>query len=181
MSSSDPVHKPLKVKLDYVTFRMDVVNELAKSVASTVYEKEVGLSLRDLRLMRFIATRPGLTVTQLVEQTHLEKTLTSKSVADLVRRGLVVRAIGETDARQTNLFVTKEGARRVKAADTVGCQMEARMMSVISESDAEVFRRCLEALYTVHSDTQKIYELYQPPWADDATGRPHFKSAKEQA
>src|SRR5690606_3710470 len=114
MTTPRAIREPLDVKLDYVTFRMDVVNELAKAVASTVYEEEVGLSLRELRLMRFIARYPGLTVTRLIEQTHLEKTLTSKTLAGLVRRGLVVRTICGIDARQTNLYLTSEGARLVK-------------------------------------------------------------------
>jgi len=163
MAAHHSINDPVNVKLDYVTFKMDVVNERAKSVASTVYEKEVGLSLRELRLMRFIATQPGLTITRLIELAHIEKTLTSKSVAGLVRRGLVLRAIGEIDARQINLYLTAEGIRRVEAADTLGQKMEVGMMSVLSESEAAAFRRCLELLYDAHSDAQKITETYLEP------------------
>jgi len=146
MTSPAPITTPLEIKLDYITFMMDVVNERAKAIASAVYEKEVGLSLRELRLMRFIATQPGLTISRLIQQTHLEKTLASKAIAGLTRRGLVLRAISKSDARQINLYLTHEGAARVNAADSIGQRMEKAMMSGVSEADLAIFKRCLETI-----------------------------------
>jgi DNA-binding MarR family transcriptional regulator len=160
--------KPLQVKLDYFTFRMDVVGERAKEVASTVYERAVGLSLRELRLMRFIATQPGLTLTRLIEQTHIEKTLTSKAITQLVQRGLVLRAIGEADARQINLYLTGEGAVLVKKADVIGQNMEAVMMRRIPEADVAVFRRCLEMLDEASDEMSGMTENFLKPARQEA-------------
>ena len=152
--------EPIDIKLDYVTFKIDVVNERAKAIASQVYEQMVGLSLRELRLMRFIATQPGLTVTRLIEQTHIEKTLTSKSLASLVSRKLVLRAIDPKDARQTNLYLTNQGSTKVKAADRIGRQMEANMMSVLSEAEIETLKLCMEKLYALHEDAQSATNTF---------------------
>lgn len=159
--------KPIDIKLDYVTFKIDVVNDRAKEIASEVYQQKVGLSLRELRLMRFIATEPGLTVSKLVEHTHIEKTLTSKSLATLVRRKLVLRAIDPNDARQTNLYLTAEGVHKVKAADVIGRHMEANMMSVLSEAQTEVLKQCLEKLYALHDDMQGAIEAFLRPLDSD--------------
>ena len=152
--------RPLNIKMDYVTFKIDVVNERAKAIASDVYEQKVGLSLRELRLMRFIATQPGMTVSRLVEQTHIEKTLISKALAALVKRKLVLRAIDPHDARQTNLYLTNEGIEKVKTADIVGQHMEANMMSVLSEAEAKTLKHCLEKLYALHENTQRATEIF---------------------
>ena len=63
---------PLNVKLDYLTLTLDLANETAKAAASRVYEQECGASLRDLRLMRFIAAEPGLTLGRLIDRASLE-------------------------------------------------------------------------------------------------------------
>lgn len=166
MNRTEPP-RPVNIKLDYVTFKIDVVNERAKAIASKVYEQKVGLSLRELRLMRFIATQPGLTVTRLVEQTHIEKTLTSKALAALVKRKLVLRAIDPQDARQTNLYLTTEGIDKVKTADVVGRHMETNMMSVLTEAETETLKHCLEQLYTLHEDAQRATETFLRPLDND--------------
>ncbi|MDB5825760.1 MAG: ampR [Herminiimonas sp.] len=139
---------------------MDVVGERMKEVASAMYEKEVSLSLLELRLMRLIATHPGRTITRLMEQAHVEKTLTSKAITLLVKQGLVVRAIGEAGARQVNLYLTSEGAARVKKADSIGQNLEAMMMRRLPERDAATFKRCLELLYESSNETAEIAEEY---------------------
>ncbi|HUH88645.1 MAG TPA: MarR family winged helix-turn-helix transcriptional regulator [Pusillimonas sp.] len=163
MSQPKNFPAPVDIKLDYVTFKIDVVNERAKAVASKVYEAQVGLSLRELRLMRFIATQPGLTVSRLIEQTHIEKTLTSKAIAGLVARKLILRAIDPGDARQTNLYLTADGIKRVKDADLIGRQMEANMMSVLCAEETTVLKRCLEKLYALHEDPQRATEAFLKP------------------
>lgn len=151
---------PLNIKMDYVTFKIDVINERAKAIASTIYEQKVGLSLRELRLMRFIATQPGITVTRLVDNAHIEKTLTSKTLAALVKRKLVVRAINPEDARQTNLYLTQTGVEKVTAADAIGRLMEANMISALSDAEARTFKRCLDKLYSLHDNVQAAGEVY---------------------
>lgn len=170
--------RPIDIKLDYVTFKMDVVNERAKAIASKVYEQKVGLSLRELRLMRFIATQPGLTVTRLIEQAHIEKTLTSKAIAALVSRKQVLRAIDPQDARQTNLYLTAEGIEKVKAADVIGRNMEANMMSILSASEVETFKHCLEELYALHEDIQRATEAFLKPLDADPPRQAPLAGAK---
>ena len=167
MTKHSSVHDPVDIKLDYVTFKIDVVSERAKAIASEVYEQKVGLSLRELRLMRFIATQPGLTVSRLIEQAHIEKTLTSKSIAALVRRKLILRAIDPDDARQTNLYLTAEGVERVKAADVLGQQMETNMMSVLFPDETAMLKQCLDKLYALHENAQNATEAYLKPLKHD--------------
>lgn len=178
MTKPIPHRTPIQVKLDYFTFRMDVVSERTKEVASVVYEREVGLSLRELRLMRFIATQPGLTLTSLIEKAHIEKTLTSKSISALVQRGLVLRMISEADARQINLFLTKEGAGLVKSADSIGQNMEAMIMSRMPAADVAVFKRCLELLYEASNEMPETVENYLKQSQQGPPGRQPAKRAK---
>jgi len=137
---------PKAVKLDYLTLKLDAVNEAAKAAASRVYERECGASLRDLRLMRFIGAEPGLTLSRLIEHASLEKTLASKAITTLVQRGWVTRSVGAQDARQISLQLTKAGEAVILRADPIGRLMEQTLLSPLTADELVVFKRCLEKL-----------------------------------
>ncbi|MDM0112561.1 MarR family winged helix-turn-helix transcriptional regulator [Variovorax sp. J22R133] len=139
-------HAPLKLKQDYVTFTLDVINERFKVGASSLYERECGVTLREVRLLRFIGSEPGLTLSRLIEQAYLEKTLASKAVTALVRRGLVVRSIGTEDARQINLHLTDEGVDIVLKAEPLGRFAETTFRSALTAEERESLDRCLQKL-----------------------------------
>jgi hypothetical protein len=62
-------------RLEHLNFRLDVLSELAKGVASGLYEAECDVTLRDLRVLRFVGMQPGISLGPLIELTYLEKTL----------------------------------------------------------------------------------------------------------
>ncbi|MDB5896913.1 MAG: winged helix DNA-binding domain protein [Ramlibacter sp.] len=153
---------PLDVKLDYLTLKLDLANEKAKTAASLVYEQECGASLRDLRLMRFIGAEPGLTLTGLIEHTSLEKTLASKAISALVARGWVTRSVGAVDARHISLELTDAGEAVVRRADPIGRFMERTLLRRLSATDLTVFKRCLETLVATGDEmTASMDELLE--------------------
>jgi DNA-binding MarR family transcriptional regulator len=146
MAFSTTKRKPLKVQVDYVTVTLDLINERLKSQASNLYQRECGVSLREVRLLRFIANEPGLTLTRLIECTYLEKTLASKAVTTLVQRGLVVRSVGVADARQICLELTDEGVATVLAAEPIGRLAIKIFREALTDEEREIFQRCLHKL-----------------------------------
>jgi DNA-binding MarR family transcriptional regulator len=153
------MREPLNVKLDYLTLTLDLVNEQAKAAASRVYEQECGASLRDLRLMRFIGSEPGLTLTRLIEHTWLEKTLLSKAISTLVARGWVTRSVGATDARQISLELTDAGEAVVLRADPIGRFMEKTLLHRVTATELAVLRRCLDKLVATGEEMSASMEM----------------------
>lgn len=140
------MREPLDVKFDYLTLTLDLANEKAKAAASRVYEQECGASLRELRLMRFIAAEPGLTLGRLIEHASLEKTLASKAVSAMVGRGWVTRSVGTSDARHISLELTEAGEAVVLKADPIGRYMEKTLLSNLTAEELVVLKRCLDKL-----------------------------------
>ena len=134
------------IAINYVTFRLDVLTGIAKHDASLVYERECGVSLKDLRLMRFVALEPGLVQGRLANLCYLEKTATSRMVTALVKRGLLRRKIGAEDARQVRLYLTAHGKRIVDRCEVMGRAIETKMMSVLSGEERRVFEHCVERI-----------------------------------
>jgi len=149
--------KPLKIlrNSDYVTFMLDMVNERMKSQGSALYERECGVTLRELRLLRFIGSEPGLTLTRLIEGVYLEKTLASKAV----QRDLVLRSVGVEDARRICLHLTQDGVAVVMSAEPIGRLAESTFRASLSEAEHQMFRRCLDKL--LHSVDDIVAKVEQ--------------------
>lgn len=148
MSTQAEGRRPLKIvpNTEYVTFMLDTINERMKSQASDLYERECGVNLRELRLLRFIGTEPGLTLKRLIENASIEKTLASKAITSLVKRQLVMRSIGTEDARQICLHLTDPGVAAVMSAEPIGRLAESTFRASLSDEEHAVFRRCLHTL-----------------------------------
>ena len=136
----------LDVEFDYVSLLLDAANRHVKAVASEIYERECGVNVRELRLLRIIGREPGLTRARLVEHTYLEKTLVSKLVSQLVRRKLVAREAGADDAREIALELTGAGESIVLRADPIGRRLEASAHERLGEANYENLKNCLRQL-----------------------------------
>jgi DNA-binding MarR family transcriptional regulator len=132
--------------IDFLTFRMDVVNDQAKQMASAIYEEACDVSLRELRVLRLAHRRPGITQGEVSSMARLEKTLVSKLVTALARRELLVRQIGTEDARWVQLHLTDKGREIVKQCDRLGRKMEKSLLSVLTPEEIELFEACLAKL-----------------------------------
>ncbi|MDM0045198.1 MarR family transcriptional regulator [Variovorax dokdonensis] len=132
--------------IDYLTFRLDVLNEQAKRISSVAYEEARGVTVRDLRVLRLAYAHPGITQSQVVEAAYLEKTLVSKLVTSLVKRGLIRREIGEEDARWVRLFLTPEGRETVQHCNRMGRKMQNLWLAELAPEEIEAFERTLAVL-----------------------------------
>lgn len=133
-------------RLEHLNFRLDVLSELAKGVASGLYEAECDVTLRDLRVLRFVGMQPGISLGPLIELTYLERTLVSKLVTTLANRGLLTRSTGSTDARVIHLHLTRKGEATVRKCERIGKMFDERLMSVLSAEEKRVLFHCVEKL-----------------------------------
>ena len=132
-----------RAAIDFLNFRLDVLSEQAKHMATGIYEQSCGVTLRELRVLRLAYNEPGITQGEVSAQSFLEKTLVSKLVTALARRKLLTRQIGAEDARWVHLFLTDEGREVVKQCNRLGRKMEKSMVSVLTAAQIETFEICL--------------------------------------
>jgi DNA-binding MarR family transcriptional regulator len=149
---------PLKLKSDYINVLLDTAAERTRERGSRVYEIELGVSLRDLRLLRTIGSSPGISMGQLLHASAIEKTLGSKLVGALVRRGLVMRQIGVEDARQIHLFLTESGVELVLKAEPLGKKLEARLLHCLNEKEIQMLTGILQKLIANEAASRVAFE-----------------------
>lgn len=164
------MHKPLQLKTDYLNVLLDLASERTRDRGSRVYEIELGLSIRDVRLLRMIGGAPGITMGQLVHGCGIEKTLVSKLVGSLVQRALVQRHIGTEDARQIHLALSDEGAALVLRAEPIGHEMEARFLDCLSASEVQTLNRILQKIIDAEAGSRDMFEVFIAMLRDSKEG-----------
>ena len=127
----------------FLTFRLDQLSQTAMAKASQVYKAQLGLNIRELRVMRAIGDEPGLSSRALSEATFIEQTLISKHLRKLVDEGYVQRRIESADARKVALHLTAKGEAIRSEADRLGEEMERDFLSVLSPEELTSFNNCL--------------------------------------
>jgi DNA-binding MarR family transcriptional regulator len=157
----------------YLTYRLDSLTTEAIRMANEVYEKECGLSVRDLRILRLVDDNPGIIFSELVTEAKLERSLTSRILSKLIDDGLVRRKLGRSDARQFNLSTTTKGHATRDTASALGDAMERHLLQPLNNKEKELLFTCLRKLTAwVYGDAKRDWNKVVELAGIHATRRP---------
>jgi len=145
----------------YVSYRLELVSRAARSAADTIYRRECGFDIRQLRVMRILAETPDTTVSEVIEAALYERTLVSRFIGELSKAGMLTRRICDLDARQTRLSLTDAGLAVVARANRIGDTMNEDLLSVLDPGERAVFDACLEKLTKWWPDFDSLFDETQ--------------------
>lgn len=137
------VNVPLNSLLSY---RLNLLSESAAKIVSRVYEREVDLTLRELRVLRTVGSFPGIAPTEMVERVLFEKSLASRVLSGLVKKSYLNRELDPTDARRLALVLTKKGTAILRKADELGLAMNQTWLSALTPAEQKGLDVNLEKL-----------------------------------
>jgi DNA-binding MarR family transcriptional regulator len=140
------LYKPKAGPERYLTYRLDVLSTGAIRMANEVYAARCGLEVRELRVLRLIDDNPGITFSDLIEETRFERSLASRLLNALLREGLVERENSATDARVFHLRTTAAGRERRRLATRIGEKLETQLLRPLSESQRAALFETIELL-----------------------------------
>lgn len=80
-------------------------------LAARNLRRQLGLSLMEWRVLAVLAVEPGATPGRMVEFSAVNKSVVSRAVASLLKRGLVTRASAPDHGLRTHLYLTDEGQK----------------------------------------------------------------------
>lgn len=168
----------------YITLRLDVLSGLMKELAETAHQKRDGVTVREVRLLLLVRDHPGLTISRLVELSFMEKTMVSKAVTELTRAGLIQRRIGQEDARQVALELTRKGKGVAERARQYVLEATDAVMSILPPDLRTAFDEALELLTThvirQHAEGRELLDP-PPPQDGDTPSRSASKRAEKPA
>ena len=114
--------------------------------------RDSGLTPRQYAVLTTIAEEEGLTQTELVARTGIDRSTLADIVARLIGRGLIQRRRAKNDARAYAIKLSAQGARALRDAEPGASATDSRLLATLSPAKRQEF---LESLHTIVNGTRK--------------------------
>lgn len=128
----------------YLTYKLDLIKTLAINEADRIYKEKIGLSLREIRVLRFIQANETISASELAEKLVLDKTLLSKNIAKLEKEGFITRQLSSEDARMHHLSLTTKGEQAWISATIIGKALEKDMFGELTSQEWQNLHHILD-------------------------------------
>lgn len=148
MSTPGPVFDPSEFELEnFLPYRLSLLTNTVSQGIARSYHQEHGLSVTEWRVMAVLGRFPGLTASEVVDRTAMDKVAVSRAVRSLEHKGLLQRKTDRQDRRCRRLSVTQgKGKKMLKAVLPKARQYETALLESLSTEEFDQFDRLLSKL-----------------------------------
>jgi DNA-binding MarR family transcriptional regulator len=123
--------------------------------ASDIFALEMGdndLTPRQYAILLTVSQNEGLSQTDLVEKTGVDRSTLADIVRRMLKKGLLQRRRTKDDARAYAVKLTDEGARALRAAEPVVRRVDDKILSMLPAKQRELFLSDLQTIVeTLHT------------------------------
>jgi DNA-binding MarR family transcriptional regulator len=112
-----------------------------------------GLTARQLAVLVAIAESEGLSQTDIVDRTGIDRSTIAEMVRRMQRKGLIQRRRTREDARAYAVKLTDEGRRVLRTAEPLAKRIDERVLDALSTKQREQFIAGLQTIVTVLQST----------------------------
>ncbi|MBL8310432.1 MAG: winged helix-turn-helix transcriptional regulator [Burkholderiales bacterium] len=106
-----------------------------------------GLRPVDFSVLSLITHNPGITSRQLCAALGILPPNLVKLIADLDKRGLLLRKPHPEDGRAIGLYLSADGKKLMREAEAAACDLENRVSSPLSADERATLMRLLRKIY----------------------------------
>lgn len=134
----------------------------AGQCAGDVFQNEMsgdGITPRQYAVLHTVAHNEGLSQTNLVERTGIDRSTLADIIRRMLKKGLLQRRRTKEDARAYAVKLTEEGWRVLKAADPAARRVDDKILSVLTSVERDRFlqdlNKIVKTLGTMTPETGK--------------------------
>lgn len=131
---------------DLISYRLHVLANLSARWAETRYQNRFGLKLLEWRAMALLGGYPPQSLNELARGAGLEKSYASRTVAGLIKRGLVSSGPDDRDGRGKIFTLTRSGRALYKKVFDDAVVRSDAWLSVLSATESASLMDMLERL-----------------------------------
>lgn len=131
----------------FLPYRLSLLaNTVSQGIARSYRDKH-DISVTEWRIMAVLGRYPGLTASEVVERTAMDKVAISRGVRTLMDKGLLRRKTDRGDRRRRRLFIGPGKGRHVLNTVIPGARgFEDALLQALDGKEAHRFMRTLEKL-----------------------------------
>lgn len=130
----------------FLPYRLSVLSNTVSGRIANLYQNEFGLSIWQWRIMAVLGEAPGLTATEIVTRTAMDKVAVSRAVSALIERRYLERRAAQNDGRQSLLFLKCEGEAIYARIVPLAHKEEKAITEALSEAEIKELNRLLQKL-----------------------------------
>lgn len=120
----------------------------AQQFAHDLYSSAVGPkgpTPRQFEVLHVVASNPGLSQTDLVHATGIDRSTLADMIARMLKKGLLSRSRTKEDARANAVSITASGKRTLASAMKAVNKAENQTLAVLPKSQQAAFMKALSA------------------------------------
>lgn len=140
----------LEVSLDMDLFFPYQLTQLQSSVSDTIAEIYTGhfdLTRHEWRILAVLGTGQALSAKHIGQLINLEKMQTSRALAKMINKALIVKVKDRSDKRSSLLKLTVQGLRVHRELAPMVLAREQALLSVLSEDEHDQLKQIMDKLF----------------------------------
>lgn len=130
----------------FLPYRLSLLSNLASGAIALHYQETHGLSTTQWRIIAVLRQFSGLTASDLVERTAMDKVAIHRAVRGLMERGLVRRREAEDDRRRLLLSLSESGIFLHSQVAPKAMAFEDELLACLNPEEREQLEQILDKL-----------------------------------
>lgn len=139
--------KPVLDLRGFVPYQLTFLAGSVSRALGGVMESRFGLNSAQWRIMAILGTFAPLSTFEIASRTSLEKSAVSRTISELIARGLIARAVNPTDRRLLMLRFSPKGRQLFERMADVGLEYERFLLSHVSDDLRVSLAKTLSVLH----------------------------------
>jgi DNA-binding MarR family transcriptional regulator len=139
---------PARKFKELVSFRLNMLASTWSRLAAENNQRDFDLDPREWRIVGMLGSYAPMSLQGLAREVNLDKSQASRTVSDLIERGLLQRDSDETDGRGVQLRLTTQGRALYRKVFPRAVKRNEELLSVLTEEERAVLDRALNLLTT---------------------------------
>jgi DNA-binding MarR family transcriptional regulator len=132
----------------FLPYRLSVTAECTGRLFAESYERGLGLSIPEWRVMAVLGEGAPCPTQAVIETTEMDRVKVSRAVTRLVDKGLVTRRTHPEDQRSQILSLSRKGMGLYRQIVPLAHALQARPTEGLNQAELAVLDRVLERLHT---------------------------------
>jgi DNA-binding MarR family transcriptional regulator len=130
--------QPTSLDLEhFLPYRLSVLSNRISAAIAREYAERFQLGMTEWRVLAVIGPSPGLSASEVVERTAMDKVAVSRAVDRLVRSGRLLRETDGDDRRRSLLRLSPAGREVYAEVVPAALALERRLLEALSLTDRE--------------------------------------------
>lgn len=143
----DPMNPEAFALERFLPYRLSLLSNTVSEGVATAYRNAHDLSVTEWRVIAVLGRFPGMTASEVVTRTAMDKVAISRAVKKLLDRGLVERGTLQEDRRRQPLQLTsRKGIRLYRAIVPKALDYEQRLVAALTDTERRRLASLLEKL-----------------------------------